>query len=318
MRRPAPRKKLDALILLAKASGGRRRRQSLAGLLVCLALVLACGGLLLAWIWPEPPLGRPLLALFDTLALPDEPARLTARLEPSDPQVHEARLAGLPVHFEEAITGLRTRADADRRGVAVAEARFPLAARPYEVTAGYPGDPRRGQRGAQGRGRVFVWPADSSLAVVDADSALADADPEHFQAVNNLDVKPRAGAVAAVRGLTAKYAIVYVSGRARRTAHYLKLHAWLDSGFVPTQQFPAGPVLTACAEDETAAARRSVLAAVRARFTEKPIGITADAEAAADFQQQGLETFLIGAGENAPEGVTKVADWAALTRKLGQ
>jgi hypothetical protein len=318
MRRPAPRKKFDALILLAKASTGRRRRQSVAGLLVCLALALACGGLLLAWIWPAPPLGRLNLALFDTLALPEESLRLAARLEPSDPQVQEARLAGLPIHFEEAVTGLRARANADRRGVASCEASFPVAPRPYEVTAGYPGDPGRGQRGAQGRGRVFVWAADTALVLVDADSALTDADPERFQASNNLDVKPLAGAVAAARGLAAKYAILYVSGNARRVAHYVKLHAWLESGFMPTQQFPAGPVLTACTEDDAAAARQGVVAAVKSRFTGRMVGITGDVEAAADFQRQGLETFLLGAGDKAPEGVTPVADWAALARKLGQ
>jgi hypothetical protein len=316
MRRPAPKKKLDALILLAKASGGRRRRQTVVGLLVCLALALACGGLLVFWIWPEPRLGRPNLAVFDTLAHPDEPARLIARLEPSDPQVQGVRLSGLPVSFEEATSGLSAQVATDRSGVATCEGTFPLAPQPLEVAAGYPGDARRGQRGAQGRGRVFVWPADKTLVVVDADSALTAADSGQFQTTNNLDVKPLPGAVAAVRGLAAKYAIVYLTGTARQAAPYIKLRAWLDGGFVPGQQLPAGPVLTACAEADAAAARRSVLAALKGRFAGKALGVTADAEVAAEYRQEGLETFLIGGGENGPEGVTSVADWEALAKKL--
>jgi hypothetical protein len=314
MQRPAPKKKMDALVLLAKASSGRRRRQSLVAGLVCVALILVLGVLMVWWIWPAPRPPRLDMAVFDQLALPGETVQLYAQLEPVAPPDQQFNMAGYLVAFEEPTSGLRMTTQTARGGVAICSGAFALSRDPLELRAGFPGNAR--ERGVQGRGRIFVWPAETAFLLVDADRTLTALDPEAFGTVNNHDVRALPDAAPTLRGLAAKYAIVYVTGNARRPQLYSKLRAWLGSGFAPAQQFPDGPVLTAWGEPDAAAARAAVLTAVRGRLTGTGIGIAGDAETAAQYRQQGWETFLVGAAENVPEGITPVKDWAALGKLL--
>jgi hypothetical protein len=307
---------MDALILLAKATRGRRSRQSVVAGLILLAVFLVLGVLLLWWIWPGPPPPPLALAVFDQLASPNQPVQLYAQLGPAEATAQEIKLAGYPIFFEEATSGLHVKATSARTGVATCTDTFPLTKGPIELLAGFPGNRR--QRGVQARGRVFVWPTETAFLVVDADHALAATDPETFGTVNNLDIRSLPDAASTLRSLAAKYALVYVTGHARRPQLYGKLRAWLASGFEPAQQFPEGPLLTGCVDGETdaAAARVAVLTMVRSRLTAPGIGIAGDAETAAQYRLQGWEAYLVGAADNVPQGVTPVKDWAALAKVL--
>src|SRR5207253_2436589 len=110
-----------------------------------------------------------------------------------------------------------------RAGAATCTGAFPGSREPIEVRAGFPGNAR--ERGVQGRGRVFVWSADTVFLLVDADRALAALDPDTFGTVNNYDIRALPDAAPTLRGLAAKYAIVYVTGNARRPQLYSKLRA---------------------------------------------------------------------------------------------
>jgi hypothetical protein len=258
------------------------------------------------------------MAVFDQLARPDEAVELAAQVEPAEPPEQAVSMAGYPVYFEEQTTGLSSKAVSDRNGVATCTGPFPLAPGPVEVLAGYPGNRR--QRGVQARGRVFVWPADTAFVLVDADHALTATDPEAFRTVNNIDVRALPDAAPTLRRLRETYPVGYVTGATRQPQLYNKLRAWLDNGWSPAQQFPAGPVLTTWGDGEAdaAAARLGVLTALRGRFTGKGIGVAGNVETATQFQQQGLQTFLVGEAENVPEGVTRVKDWAALEKAVAR
>src|SRR5206468_11684683 len=123
-RRPAS-KKMDALVLLAKATAGPRRRRSLTAFLVVVGIGLIVGALVIWWFMPGPP-GAPLtLALYDQVALADEPVKLVAAVQPVAPAEEAEDLAGCVIHFTEFQSGLQQKAETDRLGLARCETRFP-------------------------------------------------------------------------------------------------------------------------------------------------------------------------------------------------
>lgn len=307
--RPRKPKRLDALLILARASGGRRKRQSLIALLVILALLLVVGVLVVWWVWPGPKSTRPVLVVYDQLALPGETVTLSARLEPSEPEAAGLVLSGREVHFEEAKSGFQARATTGRDGIASVSFSAPAVEGLLDVVASYPGNPRRGERGAQARGRVFVVSNAVAVLLVDAGPSLTDLDEPTFWAANNMDLRPQPEALAALRALQKDYRLVYWAPAAHALPRYGKLRAWLESGSMPAQQFPTGAVLApAPAESVTS------FSDLQRRFQGNLVGVTGDAATARAMREQGLQTYLVGAAE-LPEGVTAVS-WAALPKAL--
>lgn len=306
MRRPQP-KKLDALILLARAAGGRRKRQSIIAGLVLLAVFLLLGGLLAGLLWPEPSPGKLGLTLFDRLTIPDGPVSLIAQVESEN---EGSRLSGREVHFEVPTTGLHLQAVTDRAGVAAASTSFPAGEQVIDVQAGYPGNVRKHERGAQGRGRVFVWPPETDILVVDADHSLTDIEPTAFRAMNNSDIPPLKEARDALRALKPRFHVVYWSQLATRPAHYTQLRAWLEGSWNPAQQLPDGPLLNESpgegAGPDLGKGYRRVVAVSRAP------------DACDRFRSLGFETYLVGDAAAPVQEVHKVADWPGLVERLSR
>src|SRR5439155_21224647 len=114
------------------------------------------GALVIWWFMPGPP-GAPLtLALYDQVALADEPVKLVAAVQPVAPAEEAEDLAGCVIHFTEFQSGLQQKAETDRLGLARCETRFPAGDLPRAIAASYAGDKRRKRRGVQAQGRVFV------------------------------------------------------------------------------------------------------------------------------------------------------------------
>src|SRR6266436_4699848 len=167
----AGKKKVDAILLLARESFGGRRRRSLIGLMIILAALAGIGVFAIYYFWPRGSLPKLVLAAFDQVGLPDEEITLSAQLEPIDELAPEQNLSGCTLFFQELTSGgLLGKVTTSPEGSATLRKSFPA---PTEVMVRFPGDGER-RRGAEAKARVFVWPADASLVMVDAVSTLAD------------------------------------------------------------------------------------------------------------------------------------------------
>jgi hypothetical protein len=261
-------------------------------------------------IWPDPPPGRWALAFFDQVALPLESVDLTAQLEPEREGV---KLSGRPVFFEDPATGWEAQGTSNAKGRATAVASFAAADGPHNLQARYPGNPRRSERGVSSPGRVFVWPSEADVLVVDADRSLTDFDESRYASTNNADIPPLAGALAALRSLRGRFRIVYWTRFAARPVANIRLRAWLESAWNPAQQFPDGPVLSA--EQESADGR---LGEFRQQFKGKMVGVSRDPESARSFAAAGLDAYFIGDPPPDAGKIRSVPDWPAVVRALTQ
>jgi hypothetical protein len=313
------RKKMDAIRLLAKASFGDRRSWSLGRIVTTLVLLFLVFGLVGWLVWPSPQLPPLKLAAFDQVALADENVSLCARLGPIDEERRDLNLAGCDLFFLEPRTALRAKVATQRDGTATTTATFAATEVPVEVIVRYPGKDNR-QRGDEAKSRVFVWPAEASLLVVDADRVLAATDEEGLWSRNTLDIHPLPGAAAALRKARAKYHIVYLTTGANTPLRYHKLRVWLGQSWAAREeQFPAGPVLAEASGPTATDSRafpQSVIKDLKQRFSGKVLGITGRVEEARLSQEAGLPTFLLGKVGEVPEGIRVVRSWNELATQL--
>lgn len=319
MRKSASRE-LDALMLLAKASGGRRRRQSLIAWLVCTGIFLATLALFVWWVWPASAPPAVLLAVYDQIAIPGETTTLLAQLEPLDPEGQQHRLTGYRLAFEAVGRGALGTTTTAADGSGRLSLAVPTEGDITEILARYPGNPKLRQRGAEGRGRLYVWPADSALLLIDADELLPSLEqPQTFWRLNNLDIRPRSAACAVLQGLVRTQRIVYLSGTAQLASRHNKLRAWLHSvGVSGPNGLPDGPVLSAAGLGSGGPGREfcsRVVEVLRPRFPGKLSVVTANPEHARAFQERNIAVFFLGTAE-APVDVSMVPDWSALARHL--
>lgn len=193
-----------------------------------MAWFVAAGILAIAVILAERLLVAPedQLTAEDVLALPQSRLRLVARVERYILRFVDPPLRGVPVHFFE---GEKRLGDAltDERGFAS-----------IEIDAGPPG--RRRFRVVSPRSEealvVDVRPADAPVLVLDLDHTVADVGTFRFAFAANRTVRPLAGAIDAIRRLSQRFEIVYLS--ARDHSFLEKTRDWLR-----LQGLPDGPVL---------------------------------------------------------------------------
>lgn len=293
MAAPEP-KKPDPLVLLARASAAKRRRPWWPVILLLLLIGGAVSGVLW-WFWPRGEYPAVAVALFDQLAVPEEKVTLTACLEPTEPYEKDPNLANQGLYIQAANPEEFQQIPTDAGGFASLGRAFPAQPEPVELLIRYPGIPGR-RRGSEATGRVFVWPAESALLLVDADTALAEIEIDTFWTVNRLDVRPRRDAAAALRDAAKKSRVVYVSTAADRPTRYNKLRAWL-TGHTTNEKdaFPNGPLLAAARvpEAERETFLEKTLAELRKRFSGPAAGVTQDAALAEQFEKAGLTTHRL-------------------------
>ena len=174
-------------------------------------------------------------------------------------------------------------------------------------------------RGAQATSRVFVWPPETSVLLVDAERALADGDPEKLWTANNLDIRPWSGAVTALRAARAKYRICYLSAGVDQPARYNKLRAWLECGWaLESEQFPDGPLLApaGCLPLSGVEFLQVTFKQLRQCFHGAAVAVTAENENARCLHQAGWRTFLLSETGEAPEGVMVIKSWSELSQRL--
>ena len=316
----ASKKKVDAILLLAKSSFSGRRRRSLPTILACLAVVLVLSILLVRQWLPRPSSSQLVLAAYDQITLPDKRVSLGAQVEALEQSNDTVDLGKLPLYFQESNSPeFLGKVETSPDGMAILEKTFGPRRQSVEVLVRYPGEGQR--RGTEERAHVYVWPADAALLVVDADQALANVDEPKFWTMNNLEIPPVPGAAAALQKLQTKYRVVYYSRRADRPTRYNKLSFWLQRAAPPTEQLPEGPLLSPAgtlSASSAADSPRELLRRLEDSFPGKVVGVVKRKEDAEFFQSTGLRTYLLGENEDAPKNIRTVKSWKALADQLSR
>jgi hypothetical protein len=311
-------KPMDALQVLAKAAFGDRRNRSTSRIVVTLLVLVLLAAVPVWLLWPDTERAPLLLASFDQVALPDETVSVCARVEALGAET-TTNVPRCDLYFGELRSNWGEKVATDRHGMAMIHRSFSPADSQAEITVRYPGDGQR-RHGSQARARVFIWPPESSLLMVDAEATLPSGDAAAIWTTNNLDLVPRSGVAACLRAARAKYRIAYLSTSAGRPSRYNKLRAWLERGWAPEQdQFPDGPVLApACRPplSEPTEFLKATPTDLKIRFKGTVVGIMADEHSARIFREAGWRTFLLSETRNAPEGVTVVRSWSELSGQL--
>jgi hypothetical protein len=313
------KKPMDAFFVLAKAGFGDRRRRSLTRIAVTFLVFVLLLALPIYFLWPEPEQPSVFLAACDQVGTPGESTSLCACVEAMGEDKTKAILAGRDVYFHDLQTDWQQLVATDSHGVVTLQRNFSSVAATVEIMVRYPGDGQR-RPGVQAKARVFVWPPETPLLMVDVDHTLADVNAATLWDANNLDIRPRPGAVAALRAARAKYRIGYLSAGADLPSRYNKLRAWLERGWAPEQeQFPNGPVLSrACRPPLSDASKflQATLKDFKQRFRGTMVAITGDGVNAQSLYEAGWRTFLLSEAGDAPNGVTGIKSWSEFSRQL--
>jgi hypothetical protein len=276
-------------------------------LIAAAIMVLALGAIW--WFFsPEEP-ARFTLAAYDAIATPDQSIALYSRVEP-DSAHRSAKVNGLELRFQIMATQQDETKATDPAGNAAIDWSAPKGNKPvveFMVRHQSTENPRNAIRD---QGRVFIWPADSKLLVVDVDHALT----EGVEGLaGNTAPKLRSGAGDTLRQLSQKYRIVYLSAEANQPGTYKKLRSWLG------QQVPPGPLLgpptsSDSTELETfAAGQLRQLSKLFGQRGVNVVGRTEDAQIARDC---GWKAVVIGDAPVVPQGASAAASWPELAKEL--
>jgi hypothetical protein len=308
----------EALVILAKASlGGRRRWTPLRAIIVVLLFALLLS-VCIWWLWPRPHLPQLIVAAYDDIAVPGERVQACAQVQPIMGPDGAVNLAGCEIYFQESRS-----ADAERRvtgstGIACVEKTASQNGDRIDIAVRYRGEPR-GHRSDQANGRVFVWPASTRILVIDIDHTLLAAGNEQFWQLNNLDVRASRGAAKALQEIGRKYRIAYMSAGASGPVRYNKLRAWL--GMRGREAFPDGPLLAPVGPFAVSAGQTfapTLAVQLVKRYPNHVSCVSANRETLQAFQESGAEAFWHGAATAAPKGMVDVKSWADLPRTLGK
>jgi hypothetical protein len=308
--------KLKALAEQAKADA--RRRRSPLTILLTVIVLLSPFAFFAWWVWPGPRPRALVLAVYDQVARADQLVPVYAQLGVLQADSPAEDYSGHTIYVQDSqanqVLALSTGAD----GKAQSERSFPAREVPAEIVARFPGDQYR--RGTQARGRVFIWPADTPLLIVDADHALPAAEEVDWQVANNLTLPALPDATGALRHLRTHYRIVYLTAQARQPGGYLKLRAWLERGWaLPEQQFPDGPVLCPMGTAPSGEGRTFIYEAsiqLKHRIGGRLVGVAGRSAEAKAFRDAGVQSYFLNeTGEELPK-VMAVPSWSALLKQL--
>jgi hypothetical protein len=269
-------------------------------------------------MWPgaEPP--ALLVAGFDQIAVANENVLVIARIERLEGEKGDADLSNRNLTFGELLTGLQTEAKTASDGQAVAEARFPAAEQPFQVILSYKADARQRRGVHRALARVYAWPADASILVVDLDAALFDIEQAAVGKTNNMH--PGALAAAALRATSAKYHIAYLAAEAKGVLHYNKLRTALErESTQPREPLPPGPLLSReCypSGKSISSFHQIVLSDLQQRFHGRIACVVKRVEEAQALPKAGVSVFLLGDRGAAQDGIVAAGTWKELATLL--
>jgi hypothetical protein len=310
---------------LLKMAARKRRPWTVWSVLFCLVLIGVPVGLLLWWLWPRPALPHVLVLTFDEVAVSGAVVTLRAQLRPADDEDPGVSLRGIDVYFKDVTNPQRAglepwqeQTQSDEHGVATARWQPPASPMVGAFEARIFGDRRR--KGGLDTGRVFLWPANTPLLVVDADTTLTDAPISAWRRSIPADVRRPSESAEALQTARAKgYQIVYLALAVDEPLAYRKVRDWVQHRPPANQKrFPDGPVLgrpSYAGDMDEGQARHDLLDGLRQRFSGPLAGVARQARTAEAYRTAGLRTYLVAEGE-VPAGVTRLKTWAELPTAL--
>jgi hypothetical protein len=282
-----PSPNAEVLARQLKESLARRRPQPWKPVLVVLALSTMVLAGLAYWLYPRPrPAPLQVMAL-DVICTSEETASVRARLlRPADDPV-ERSLQGHTLVFSSARLALAKANDdpveiivkSDEHGTASAE--WPMAKNAVADYLVHYVD-RDKQINQRDPGRVFVWPRDARLLIVDADATFDG---------STVDPQASASLLALARE---KWHIVYLALATTQAHEFRKTRGWIGAN---RGKLPVGPVLGRphFADTELPAdTRRAALDWLKQRFPGSHVAIAKNASAAQIAKDAGLRAIHVG------------------------
>lgn len=277
--------KADALAKQLKDSlAGRRPRpwKMVLATLVGASLLL---GLFAWWLYPRAKPGPLQIIGLDTICTPDDAPMARAQLlVPPDDTVLRG-LAGHKVVFHEPPRFLQPGGEKPREVVVKSDERGQASVEwPTAATADFlvvHVNPEIGKASPQERGRIFVWPKDAPLLIVDADETLI---------ADELDAKAAATLVKAEKE---GWRIVYLAPASTTAHHFRKARVWIEK----QAKLPKGPVLGRLhftEDDSVESARRELLKQLQSKFPTSLLAIVKNPESAQTCKELNVRTVVIG------------------------
>jgi hypothetical protein len=320
---PSKRRSLsdEEITRLLRAGVRQRPLWTWRGLLFWM-LLLAVPLVLLLWlVWPrsQPPALH--VVAGDQVSVPGCEVTLRGQLWLAEAEAKEIALEGQEVVFAVPSDPLeppgqeawQKKTTSTAEGVAAVGWPAPAGPRVVDFICRLVDERQRGP--VQDGGRVFLWPADTPLLLLEADRALTDMPVAEWQTRSTADVPIRPGIAESLKQVEGrKYQVVYLALAGSRPLLYQKVRGW-----VQLHHLPKGPVLSRPLYAEKAdedQARKEILGELKKHFHGPLAAVAQHSAEAKAFHDLGLTCFLIGKADQTPPGVTRIASWSDLPAQL--
>jgi hypothetical protein len=293
----------DEEITAKLRSAARRRRPWTVGSALLTILVLGVPPALLAWwFWPRAHPPAMIVIGFDHVMQTGKSAMLRAATEPAEPS--DNRWGGLDLFFEEisaagAGTGETMKVRTDENGMAAFKWQPKAAATITEIEVRYLDERIKPVRFDVARCRIFSWPTQSRVLVVDVQPTLKQA-TDWPQVAKALADAQKEG-----------WHVVYLATSAAEPTLYRKLRDWMmEKMGSDADPLPSGPVLAReklLKGEPEVSARKNVLATIKNEFAGPVLYLAAEG---------GLKLFSVGKDGGFAGDPLPVLDWDKLVKTL--
>jgi hypothetical protein len=278
--------KADALAKQLKDSLAKRRPRTWKVVLPVLfgsALLIALAAW---WLYPRPK-GLPLqIIALDTICTPDETPHAIAQLLEAPESAVSQRLSGRTVVFREQrlliapdVKPREVVTTSDARAQASAEWPVGQAALTEFLVLHVDAEQRRGS--PHERGRIYVWPKDAPLLIVDADETLI---------ADELDAKASEALIKAAKD---GWRIVYLNLASEQPHEFRTARIWMEKH----AGLPIGPLLGRKKfPDDTPVeqVRHDLLKDLQGRFQGKLLAVVKTEASANVCKELDLPTIILG------------------------
>jgi hypothetical protein len=304
---PAPKKAAipaplaEALTRRLRESAARKRPRTVQVVLLALGLAAVLVGAVLWRFWPQPDPPRLLVIGFDQVAVCGQPVQVRAAAKLHD---GDGKLAGNDIFFgpltaQGFVDGSAQARTTDASGIAIWDWTASQTESVSSVQISYVIDDIRARWSDRTRGRVFSWPAESRLLLIDVEPLLQ-------KVAGNKEI-----AVALEQAQAAGWRLVYLALNTETPAAYHQQRDWAiqqlgRAGITP----PDGPVLAPVAfisAETMASQRQRLFAALKADFPGRAVFLT---------MGDSIALHQIAADGSAAGDAVKVDGWGRLAEAL--
>jgi hypothetical protein len=271
----------DEITQRLREAARRKRPWSPISFLLTVLVLGVPVALLVWWFWPRAHPPELMVIAFDDVSKPGKAVTVKAATEPV--AGGDRRWGGLDLFFEE-MAPQRLQASetfkalTNEQGIAQLQLRLKSTEPVVEIEVRYLDESVTPPWFDRARCRVFTWPPDAKILAVDVEPTLKNAD--------DWPVLAKALAEAQKAG----WQLAYLAVNADTVLAYRKTRDWaLQQITLEKDQMVNGPVLarqTLFANESEAAARKAVLAGLKAEFSGALLYIASD---------QGLKLHSVGA-----------------------